>query len=312
MSNIDEQTDLARVADGLRNEFRRRIAVLRTQLGDQIRQASEVAERRAKELDARLDAGEVRLGELRGARQAVARLSGEIHLIEGRLRLEHGVVPIDLDEVSPVLEPLVDVVREAEDIRACILDAETSAAYAERISAYEELEQGADESRTLALDASRSLAGERVGGRAFRRAVATYRRERERLREQTDELCTTRPGCEAARTALAHDARRQQLYRAHRGTTAVEELAIHVQDRIDAAVGAHALFPAWFTITELGHRPPAARAAQWRVVATQVVLYRMTYRVTHPVLALGPEPQGGGHRAERHAAILAALGRLTE
>lgn len=311
MSNLDEQTDLARVADGLRSEFRRRIAVLRSQLSDQIQQASEAAEQRARELDARLDAGEVRLGELRGARQAVARLSGEIHLIEGRLRVEHGVVPIDLDEVSPVLEPLVDVVREAEDIRSTILDDESSASCTERIAAYESLEQGAEASRTLALEASRALAAERAGGRAFRRAAAAYRRERERLRAQTEELRITRAGCEAARAALARDARQRELYRAHRGTTAVEELAVHVLDRIDAAVGAHALFPAWFTITDLGHRPPAARAAQWRVVATQVVLYRMTYRVTHPVLALGTEPEGG-HRAERHAAILAALGRLTE
>ncbi|MEU4220089.1 hypothetical protein [Actinoplanes sp. NPDC026623] len=311
MSNLDEQTDLARVADGLRSEFRRRIAVLRGQLIDQIQQASEVAEQRARELEARLDAGEVRLGELRGARQAVARLSGEIHLIEGRLRLEHGVLPIDLDEVSPVLEPLVAVVREAEDLRSTILDDESRAAYTERITAYEELEKGVEAGRELALDASRALAAERAGRRAFRRAAAAYRRERERLRAQTEELRTTQAGCEAAREALAQDAVQRQLYRSHRGTKAAEELAVHVQDRIDAAVGAHALFPAWFTITDLGHRPPAARAAQWRVVATQVVLYRMTYRVTHPVLALGPEPEGG-HRAGRHAAILTALGRLAE
>jgi len=203
------------------------------------------------------------------------------------------------------------VVREAEDIRSTILDGESSAAYSERITAYDELEKGAEASRTLALDASRALAAERAGGRAFRRAAAAYRRERERLRAQTEELRTTQAGCEAARAALTRDASRRERYRAHRGRTAVEELAVHVQDRIDAAVGAHALFPAWFTITDLGHRPPAARAAQWRVVATQVVLYRMTYRVTHSVLALGPEPEGG-HRAERHAAILTALGRLAE
>ncbi|MEU7907313.1 hypothetical protein [Actinoplanes sp. NPDC049118] len=311
MSNLDEQTDLARVADGLRNEFRRRLGMLRTQLTDQIEQVGKAAEQRARELDARLDASDVRLGELRGARQAIARLSGEIHLIEGRLRLEHGVVPIELDEISPVLEPMVAMVREAEDIRATILDDESRAALDERITAYEELERGAEETRTRALEASRALACERAGGRAFRRAAAAYRRERERLRAQTEELRTTQAGCEAARSALADDALRQQVYRAHRGTAVVEELAVHVRDRIDAAVGAHALFPAWFTITELGHRPPAARAAQWRVVATQVVLYRMTYRVMHPVLALGPAPEGG-HRAERHAAILTALGRLAE
>ncbi|GID92857.1 hypothetical protein ACFQFC_34325 [Amorphoplanes digitatis] len=311
MSNLDEQTDLARVADGLRNEFRRRLGALRAQLTEQIEQAGKAAERRARELDARIDASDVRLGELRGARQAIARLSGEIHLIEGRLRLEHGVVPVELDEISPVLEPLVGVVREAEDIRSTLLDDESRAAHGALVTAYEELEHGADETRERALDASRALARGRARGRAFRRAAAAYRRERELLRAQTEELRATQDGCEAARVALADDARREQAYRAHRGTTVVEELAVHVRDRIDAAVETHALFPAWFTITELGHRPPAARAVQWRVVATQLVLYRMTYRITHPVLALGPPPEGG-HRAERHAAILAALGRLRE
>ncbi|MET8149588.1 hypothetical protein ACIBSW_39305 [Actinoplanes sp. NPDC049668] len=311
MSNLDEQTDLARVADGLRNEFRRRIGVLRGQLIEQIDQVGKAAEQRARELDARIDASDVRLGELRGARQAIARLSGEIHLIEGRLRLEHGVLPVELDEISPVLEPLVDVVREAEDIRCTILDDEIRAAHGARVTAYEELERGAEETRERALDASRALAGGRARGRAFRRAAAAYRRERELMRAQAEELRATLEGVEAARVALAEDARREQTYRAHRGTAVAEELAVHVQDRIDAAVQTHALFPAWFTITELGHRPPAARTLQWRMVATQVVLYRMTYRVTHPVLALGPPPEDGRH-AERHAAILAALALLRE
>ena len=44
-------------------------------------------------------------------------------------------------------------------------------------------------------------------------------------------------------------------------------------------------------------------------MATQVLLYRLTYGITHQVLALGGQPEGG-HRAERYHALLAALKQL--
>lgn len=325
-SGIEARTDLARVADGLRTEFRRKLGILRTQLDDELRQVRRAADERARETGARLDAADKRLariadahdqlrtqtdGELRGARLAIARLIGEIHLIEGCLRVEHGVVPVDLDAIATELEPLVTQLRAAEEIRATILDDETRARYEEQVSAYAALERKVAQTRTGALDASRALATGKAGGRAFRKAAATYRRERQRLRAQTDELTTTKPALEAARAALARDIRRQHAYRAHRGAAAVDELAAHVRERIDAAVEAHALFPAWFTITELGHRPPAGRAVLWRDAATQVVLYRITHQVTHGVLALGPPPEHG-QLAERHAAVLATLRRLAE
>jgi len=325
-SSTEAQTDLARVAEGLRTEIRRKITTLRTQLDDELRQLRRAADERAKETGARLDAADEQLarvadayadlrkqtdGELRGARQSIARLTGEIHLIEARLRLEHGVLPIDLDGVPAELGPLITQVRAAEEIRATILDEDIRVGYADRVDAYADLECSVAETRTLALHASRALAIERAGGRAFRKAAGAYRRERERLRAQTEELRATKLGCEVAQAALADDARRQEAYRAHRGAAAVDELIAHLHERIDAAVETHALFPAWFTITELGHRPPAGRAAQWRDVATQVVLYRITYQVTHGVLALGPPPDGG-QRADRHAKVLAGLRRLEE
>jgi chromosome segregation ATPase len=323
---IETQADIARVADGLRSEFRRKVNTLRGQVDDEIRQLRRTADQRAKEVGTRLDLADERLGriadahdelrrqtdgELRGARQAIARLTGEIHLIEARLRLEHGVRPIDLDGIPAELEQLVAQVRAAEDIRATILDDDSRTGYDRWVSAYAELEHAAAETRGRALDASRALAAERAGGRAFRRAAAAYRRERDRLRAQTEELRATRAGCEAARAALAEDALRQETYLAHRGASAVDDLAAYVRERVDAAVAAHALFPAWFTITELGHRPPSGRATAWRDAAVQVVLYRIAYAVTHSVLALG-EPPAAGHRAERHAAVLAALHQLED
>ena len=201
--------------------------------------------------------------------------------------------------------------READEIRAGLLDQSTRDGYQAVLDAYAELEDLVAQSRSRAFEASRVLARTRVGRRAFRRAAASYRMHRCRWRARAAEVARRGAEVAAARDALDHDLWLRGRYDAHRGASAVLELAAHVRGRIDAAVETHALFPAWFTITELGHRPSAARGAQWRDVATQVLLYRITYGVTHAVLALG-EPPAGGHRARRYHAALAALRQLAE
>ena len=321
---VEAPTDLARVAEALRADFLRKMAMLRAQLDEEIERAAHAAEQRAEQLQARLRESDERLaglaaahddlsrqahGALRTARQAIARLTGEVQLIEGRLRLEHGVRPVDLDTLPGKLAELVADVREADEIRAGMLDEATRDEYRAVLDAYAELEELVAHSRSRAFEASRALAG--ATGRRARRAAASYRIHRERWRARAAELAGRGAEVALARDALDHDLWLQGQYSAHRGASAVLELAAHLRGRIDAAVETHALFPAWFTITELGHRPSAARGAQWRDVATQVLLYRLTYGVTHGVLALG-EPPDGGRRAQRYHAVLAALTQLAE
>ncbi len=323
---VGVQTDLTRVAEALRADFVRKLAMLRSQLADDVERVARAAEERAEELRVRLDETDARLsrageahddlrretdGGLRSARQAIARLTGEVQLIEGRLRMEHGVRPVDLDTLPSDLEGLVAEVREAEEIRAGMLDEDARAAHRAALDAYTELERLIAESRGRALGASRALARARVGRRSFRRAAAAYRIHRGRWRARDAELTARGAEAAAAWTALDLDARLQEQYSAHRGASALLELAAHLRGRVDAAVETHALFPAWFTITELGHRPSAARGGQWRDVATQVLLYRLTYGITHGVLALGDPPEGG-RQAERYHAVRAALEQLAE
>ncbi|MFI7599705.1 hypothetical protein [Actinoplanes sp. NPDC049681] len=323
-SSTETPTDLARVAEALRNEFRRKLNTLRLQLGEDLREVARTAEERSRHLTLRLDETGERVTtlaqaqdelrrqteiELRAARQANARLTGEIQLIEGRLRLEHGVRPVDLDAVPPELAGLVAQVREAEEIRSGMLDDRTRADHHAVLDAYAELRRLSAESRSRALDASAVLARAKVGGRDFRKAAGSYRHHWQRLCAQNAELAAVRDDVAVAERDLERDLRRQEEFRTHRGSAAVEQLTAHLRSRIDAAVESHALFPPWFTITELGHRPSAALAGVWRDVATRVVLYRITYGVTDGVSALG-EPPGGGHRAQRYAEVRAALAEL--
>jgi hypothetical protein len=310
-------------AGALHIELQRKINTLRRQLDHRLDQQAEAADARHRELADRVAAAGAQLaaigaacdeirrqtdGELRGARQAIARLTEEVHLIEARLRLEHGVHPVDLDTVPSEVAALVTRVRAAEQIRAGMLSERRRAELRDVLTSYAEMRHQVAQSRARALDASRALAREKVRSRRFRKAAASYRMHRGQFRAREKAIADREPGMRTAEAELLRDAERQEAYAAQQGAEALAGLTAHLSRRIDLAVQTHALFPAWFTITGLGHRPSGARSAEWRETATRVLLYRITYQVTHGVLALGERP-ADGYQAERHDEIIDALRR---
>jgi hypothetical protein len=323
--SAEAANDLARVAARLRTEINDSARRSRQQAAEDMRRLTRAVEQRAKETGQRIDATDQRLSELaaeqdefrsqvsRGMREfglRAARIEGECQLLEGLLRREKGDVPVDLDAVPAAFRALVEDVREAERIRSALLDDDARTAHHRQIKVFEDRGRELAETRQRALEASHALAVGKAGSWAFRKAAARYRAARAGLDEQETALAAARTTRDAAERELRRDATQQQAFRAHPGASVADRLAAHVRDRIDAAVVEYELFPAWF-VTELGHRPPVARAAEWRAAAIQLVLYRITYEVTDVVVALGPKPDGG-HRALQHRAVQAALRRLDE
>jgi hypothetical protein len=243
-------------------------------------------------------------------RQEVGGLRRELEQLEGLLRRRHGDVPVDLDTVPADLRPLVEDVRRAEQIRAGLLDDRARGFRQQLIKAYDRTRDELLDTRRQALAATRRLAAGSPGGWSYRRAAAAYRRARARLRIQEAELENARAKRDVAERELSHDAVQQLAYRAHPGSAAAARLATHARNRIDAAVAGYELFPAWFTIV-LRHRPPANRVAEWRDAAVELVLYRLTYEITDPVVALGPAPPEG-HQLTRFGVVRTALLRLDE
>ncbi len=315
-------TDLARVAESLRNEIQRKSNTLKRVLEEQIRENARQAEHRDRELARRHDQLDARLGqitgahdelrqrideELGGARRSIERLTADVRVLEGRLLREQGVQPVDLDTVPPEWAKLVVQVREADQIRSGLLDDRARAEHRRVIEEYADLRELTARSRTHAFDASRLLAEARPGGRTFRKAARDYRVHRGRLRERDALLRSRAEPLATAEDELDRDARRRKAYEVKRGDQAVADLTAHIRRRIKGAVESHAFFPAWFSI-ELAHRPAPGTADAWCEAAAQLVLYRITYQVTHGVLALGDPPENGW-RAERYQAVRAALQR---
>jgi hypothetical protein len=68
------------------------------------------------------------------------------------------------------------------------------------------------------------------------------------------------------------------------------------------------LLPVWFT-TVLGHQPPAEDTQAWLDTATALLTYRITYEITDPVVALGPDAAGDTRRQAWRTEIADALRR---
>ncbi|MFJ1929313.1 MULTISPECIES: hypothetical protein [unclassified Streptomyces] len=73
------------------------------------------------------------------------------------------------------------------------------------------------------------------------------------------------------------------------GRRAEQRLTLALRSKLADAVSNRLLLPAWLA-TVLGPAPPARDTERWLECATRVLLYRLTYRVTDQVLALGPSP----------------------
>lgn len=82
------------------------------------------------------------------------------------------------------------------------------------------------------------------------------------------------------------------------------KLRLRLRSRVAEAVSGAELLPVWF-VTVLGPMPPTRNANAWLDVATDVLAYRITYQVTDPVVAPGPQPDG--RRQPRRAAWYSEL-----
>lgn len=297
------RTDLEDLAAAI-NFLPTRLGRLDGQLGHMRRQLERV-EGRAADVDRAL-------GEL-GA--VVKRLNARVEWLERHIRLhEAGTLVVELDDVDPALARLAAVADVGLSVRAGLLSAAERSGLHTAIEACAGALGDRDARMAEALAASRTIAGTRYGHEEHREAIVAFRAGVQAMHAaaaRADELAS---GAEEATHRLAQDEQRRALHAdvIADGERAWDALLDHLRARIADAVGEGALLPAWFT-SALGPIPPAEDTGPWMEAATELLAYRVTYEVTDPILALGPEPTGeddGGRRRGWHHRLRRRLREL--
>jgi len=298
------RTDLEDLAAAI-NFLPTRLGRLDGQLGH-IRRQLERVEGRAADVDRAL-------GEL-GA--VVKRLNARVEWLERHIRLhEAGTLVVELDDVDPALGRLAAVAEVGLAVRAGLLSAAERSGLHTTIEARAGAIDDRDARLAEALAASVTIAGTAYGRTEHREAITAFRAAVEAMRSAAGRADDLAAEAEEAEQRLAADEERLAM-RADviaDGERAWEALLDHLRARIADAVGEGALLPAWFT-SALGPIPPAEDTGPWMDAATELLAYRVTYEVSDPILALGPEPTGeegeGGRRRGWHHRLRRRLREL--
>jgi|GEM_PF-2676900 len=230
-------------------------------------------------------------GAVRDLAALVKRLDARVEWLERNVRLQESATAVELDDVAP------DVFRFAEDAEAG-LNARTRLMSAEERSGLQTLvaEHAAaskDQAARLqqALTASRTIAETGHTEDAHRDAVTEFRAAAQAMDEARSRTADLAESARAAQERLAVDDERRirQADVIAAGERAWDDLQRSLRVRVADAVGEGALLPAWFT-SVLGPIPPAEDTRAWMEVAVDLLAYRVTYDITDPSVALGPDP----------------------
>lgn len=236
-----------------------------------------------------------------GMVSTLKRLTARVEWLERNIRLQAETAEAALDDFDASEEQLAMVAERGHQARAELLPPSGRSSLEAAVVAHEAAVSTEVHQREVALHACQVLAETRwdddrhvsaIG--EFHAAVAGIDAARARVRE------LVQPALHAV-TTLGSDEERQLAVAdvVAEGELAWDALQTRLRSRVAEAVGEGALLPSWFT-SVLGPIPPAQDTKPWMDVATSLLAYRLTYRVSDPILALGREP-GPESTARRRA-----------
>ncbi|WP_438297678.1 CopG family transcriptional regulator [Streptomyces sp. HUAS TT7] len=224
---------------------------------------------------------------------SVSRLATRVASLERHLRQSKGAVVVDLDED-----------REGELHTLAVTADKGRAAQAGLLSDWDRnglnlhqthLDQAREERgrhRATVLQAAKVLATTPVGDQHRKAAELDFKTSAPQARQAHSRIANLVTAASSAAAKLAADdaARAKNAKVINAGERADTKLRLKLRSRLSDAVGGAHLLPVWFA-TAFGPMPPTRRANEWMDAATDILAYRATYRVTDPVVALGPEPE---------------------
>jgi chromosome segregation ATPase len=240
---------------------------------------------------------------LRTLGEDIETLRARSQWLEQHLRAADPARTANLDQVTQDVRKLAATAEKGQAAQARIMSDTERSVVASTVRAHaaavKELAQAVDQ----ILTASTVLAETRIGSNdhqaarsSFLYATATRSRARNTIAALTQDA-------RAGVTRLAADdvERAQTAATIQSGQRARAELMTRLRTRLAEAVGQALFLPVWLT-RAMGLTPPASGAERWLDVASEIWAYRVTYRVTDPVSALGSLPAGASswRRAWHH------------
>lgn len=193
-------------------------------------------------------------------------------------------------DIDHGLARLADVAENGRRREALLLSSSARAAYEDVIQRDDDARRQSARCRRAAIQASAVIADTEpadprhvAAATEFQTAYATTTVLEQRREAAQDAL-------DRSRTALLED---DQLHAAHDDTIAVgtradADLRTRLRTRLVQATHEGVLLPVWFT-SVMGMSPPPD-AEEWLATGVDLTVYRATYGITHPVVALGPAP----------------------
>jgi hypothetical protein len=222
-------------------------------------------------------------------RALVTRLASRVQWLEDRARASTPVADFDaVDQDTTQLARVAEhgaivagvLMSDADRGRREAVIAELAAAMAQHKACSKQVADAAGVLRLLP-----------PGQPGHATAAAAHDAQVRRLQELDTAIRRLADPAEQARTELAADDERRATMAApiEAGREAWVTLTARLRARIEEETTRGALLPAWF-VAALGPAPNPKHRAKWLNTATLVLAYRITYKVTDPASALGPEP----------------------
>lgn len=249
-----------------------------------LQEAKETAEARSDELEESISSTDA----------GMERLARRVSALERHLRQAAGAVVVDLDsDRGGKLRSLGLAVEEGLAAEEDLLTEHQRNLLHYRISGYQQSRQALAEHRATVREAAAVLASTAAGDprrKKAEEAFTTAAKAAQEGQERIGQLAKSAQGAEAERaTDDARRARSAAVIEA--GQRAHTQLRVRLRSRLSDALSGADLLPVWFA-TALGPMAPSRRAEEWLETALDVLAYRVTYKVTDPVLALGSTPNG--------------------
>ncbi|MGW3810185.1 hypothetical protein [Micromonospora sp. NPDC005113] len=235
---------------------------------------------------------------------AVKALTATIGWLERRVRAEQNITPINIDHADKAMRDLADRALRGRQSASILLSPHDRAIYERQVEALRQLRQRIRSSGEDALRHSATLATTERNSAEHRQAGVAFRTAHQAWTTARVQLTATTEAAEQARQALQKDDKRRAVHGPNvmTGDAARATLQSKLRERLSTAITDAALLPSWFAIV-LGHQPPATGTQDWLDTAVSLLMYRIVYVVSDPVVALGPPPGDDDDRKAWHRSL---------